>query len=91
MLRERIKALELRMTSMVHNAQDNRRLEDQLMLWIRDLLQAATPRPGPMAWPRAWPAFLAAGGGPGHLGVTAKKKASAWQVASRPPRGGPGR
>lgn len=40
-LRERVKALESRMASLVHNAQDNRRLDDQLMLWVRGLLQSS--------------------------------------------------
>ena len=40
-LRERVKALETRMASLVHNAQDNRRLDDQLMLWVRGLLQSS--------------------------------------------------
>ncbi|MEY3095074.1 MAG: DUF484 family protein [Burkholderiaceae bacterium] len=85
-LRERIKALELRMTSMVHNAQDNRRLEDQLMLWIRDLLQAAdaTARADGMASGLAQRFSLPAAA-LAIWGSTAKKKASAWQVAADHP------
>jgi uncharacterized protein YigA (DUF484 family) len=85
-LRERIKALELRMTAMVHNAQDNRRLEDQLMLWIRDLLQGADAvaradgMDSGLAQRFSLPAAALAIWGP-----TTKKKAPAWQVAADNP------